>query len=200
MHQILAQMMEGIDLRGDLAGRVHLFLSAKGYPRTIQHSRQVAEQAFQLARRFQSDPQQAEMAGWLHDVSAVFLNGEKADIAHQLGLDLLPEEEKHPVLIHQKLSVVMAREMFQVEDSAVLSAIGCHTTLKAGASLLDKILFVADKVSWDQTGNPPYLADLQAALQDSLEKASLVYLRSLWERQPATMHPWALAAMRELEK
>jgi predicted HD superfamily hydrolase involved in NAD metabolism len=199
MHAILTQMMAGIDLRGDLPGRVRQFLGAKGYVRTVQHTRQVAHQSFQLAQKFKADPLQAETAGWLHDVSAVFLDGEKAQIARQLGLDLLPEEEKNPVLIHQKISTVMAREMFLVEDAGVLGAIGCHTTLRAGASLLDKVLFVADKLAWDQTGNPPYLVDMQAALKVSLDRAALVYLRSLFERQPAMMHPWALAALKELE-
>ncbi|OLF95341.1 Hydrolase (HAD superfamily) [Bacillus licheniformis] len=34
------------------------------------------------------------------------------------------------MIIHQKLSKVMARDLFQVADEDILNAIECHTTLK----------------------------------------------------------------------
>jgi hypothetical protein len=57
--------------------------------------------------------------------------------------------------------------LFGVADEGILSAVGCHTTLRAGASPLDKVVFVADKIAWDQAGPPPFLADLQAGLDRS---------------------------------
>ena len=84
------------------------------------------------------------------------------------------------MLVHQKLSVPIARQVFSVDDAEVLSATECHTTLKANASLTDKIVFVADKIAWDQPGEPPYLDDLLNGLESSINAAALVYLEHLW--------------------
>lgn len=76
--------------------------------------------------------------------------------------------------------------------SSVLSAIECHTTLKASPSALDMVLFVADKIEWDQSGTPPYLDRIHHALQHSLEQAAFAYLSFLWEQREKlrVVHPW----------
>ena len=201
MHEIFTDMARGLNLQGDLAEVVSIFLTQRGFPNTVGHSRLVAETAEKLALHFGADPLKGGQAGWLHDVSVVFLNSLQVEIARALGIALLPEEVQNPVLIHQKLSAVMAHELFGIQDAGVLSAIGCHTTLKAQAALLDKVLFVADKISWDQVGNPPYIEEIKAAAEISLDKAALIYIRSLVERRdnlPGTLHPWLLAALQEL--
>lgn len=113
---------------------------------------------------------------------------------------MLPEEEAFPMIIHQKLSVEIAREIFGVNEADVLSAIGCHTTLKAGASMLDKVIFMADKIAWEQPGTPPYLDAIQDALSVSLDAAALVYLDYLWDMRDRlrVVHPWFVAAREEL--
>jgi HD superfamily phosphohydrolase YqeK len=113
---------------------------------------------------------------------------------------VLPEEETLPMIIHQKLSVVIARELFDVQDDAILSAIGCHTTLKAGANALDKVVFVADKLAWDQPGIAPFHADMWAALERSLDEVMMVYVRYLWERRDtlAVIHPWLREAYQDM--
>jgi len=104
------------------------------------------------------------------------------------------------MILHQKLSAVMAREIFGIGDAAVLSAIGCHTTLKASASTLDKVVFVADKIAWDQPGKPPYLDGILGALDQSLHQAALRYLDYLWQRRQTlpAVHPWFVAAHRQV--
>ncbi len=68
---------------------------------------------------------------------------------------------------------------FGVTDRAVLPAVACHTTLKAGANCLDKGLYVADKLAWDQPGKPPYFTKMLAGLKRSVDDACRVYLRYL---------------------
>ena len=153
-----------------------------------------------LAGHFNLDPLAARTAGWLHDVSAV-IGTEWLGAAAELEVEVLPAELVYPNLLHQKISAVMARQIFGVTDPAVLSAIGCHTTLRPAASRLDLALFVADKLRWDQPGQPPYAADMSAALQGSLERAAWVYLDYLWQRRAelVILHPWAEAAWRALK-
>lgn len=178
------------------------FLMERGYPKTAAHCQAVAAKAAQLARLFGADETQAHLAGLLHDISAVIPNDQRVATALAWGIEVLPEERAYPMIIHQKLSSRMAQHDFDVQDKAVLSAIGCHTTLKPGATLLDKVVFVADKIAWDQPGQPPYLQNLLAALDGSLDGAALCYLDFLWE-QRATLrcvHPWFVAARQEMKK
>ncbi len=201
MHEILAELVKGIYLSGDIPHDVQSFLERRGYPQTIRHSQQVAEEAARLAFRYGADPRKAARAGWLHDISVVFLNTQRVDVARQLGLEILAEEERNPVLLHQKISRAMAQDIFCVLDPDILAAIGCHSTLKAGATLLDKVLFVADKLAWDQAGNPPYYPEMAEAIEKSIDKAALVYIKSLYERRETLsfrLHPWLIEAYFEL--
>jgi predicted HD superfamily hydrolase involved in NAD metabolism len=153
-----------------------------------------------MAIRFGADADAAETAGWLHDVSAVIPNERRVELAEQLGLDVLPEERALPMITHQRLSRVFARELFGVTAEPVLSAIGCHTTLKAPSSQLDRIVFVADKIAWDQPGRPPYYDDIVAAACRSIDDGARCYLSYLWQRREmlAVVHPWFVAAYQDL--
>jgi predicted HD superfamily hydrolase involved in NAD metabolism len=200
MHDILIQLAAGLQLSGDVVHDVPIFLIHHGRPGTAQHCGAVAAEARRVAELAGADLDAAEVAGWLHDISVIIPNAQRAVIAEQLGIDVLPEEALFPMIIHQKLSAILAREIFQIKDGAILSAVGCHTTLKAGATLLDKVLFVADKLAWDQPGHAPFHDDVRAALGSSLDQAALVYLCYLWEQRARlkVLHPWAQAAYIEL--
>ena len=192
MHPLLQPLSHTITFSGHLGRDVSAFLTAHGCPETAAHCAAVAAEAKRLAGRFGQEPGRAEVGGWLHDISAIYPSAKRASIARQLSLTVLPEEEAYPMIIHQKLSLVLAREIFAVQDEGVLSAIGCHTTLKAGASTLDQVVFIADKIAWDQPGRPPYLTELLAGLAQSLDQGVRVYLQYLWERRAGlrVIHPW----------
>jgi HD superfamily phosphohydrolase YqeK len=61
---------------------------------------------------------------------------------------------------------------------------------------LDKIVFIADKLKWDQAGDPPYLEALQAALKQSLDAGAFLYLNYLWQQRETllALHPWVAEA------
>jgi HD superfamily phosphohydrolase YqeK len=114
---------------------------------------------------------------------------------------VLTAEEAAPMLLHQRLAALIARKMLGIVDAPVLSAICCHTTLKANASRLDKVVFLADKLAWDQPGRPPYQSKLLAALDESLDRAAFCYLQHLWQHRETlqAVHPWFLEAYHELK-
>jgi predicted HD superfamily hydrolase involved in NAD metabolism len=191
-----------VTLTGDLAGDVPRFLAHHGCPATAAHCRNVAREARRLAEAvgLRELADAAETAGWLHDVSAVIPTPERLQVARAWGVPVLDAEVAAPMLLHQKLSVPLAQAVFDVRDADVLGAIRCHTTLRAGATLLDKVVFLADKIAWDQAGAPPYLDAVRAGLMQSLDAGVGGYLRYLWA-QRATMpavHPWFVAAYGEV--
>ena len=95
----------------------------------------------------------------------------------------------------------MAAEDFGVTDPRVLSAAECHTTLKGDWSPVDLVVFLADKIAWDQPGEPPYLEALRAGLDSSLEEAALAYIDfSMENGRILRPHRWLLEARAALRR
>lgn len=181
----------------DLTTDIQNYLG-KDFKHVAVHSIEVAQCAVELAARFGADEEAAKQAGLLHDISVVIPNEDKIQLCEKLEIEICAEERQIPMLSHQKLSRYMAKELFQIEDISVLSAIECHTTLKGKPSKLDHIVFIADKIKWDQGGEPPYLSELLAALDQSLEEASLLYIDYLLTHDILVVHPWLRAAKETL--
>jgi predicted HD superfamily hydrolase involved in NAD metabolism len=193
---LIQELAAGVVLCGRLERDVPVFLNHHGRRRTAAHSAAVAAEASQLAKMFGQDPNQAEQAGWLHDISAVIPPEERIAAATAWSIPVLAEEEAFPLIVHQKLSATMAQQIFGVSDTAVLDAIGCHTTLRAHATELDTVIFVADKIKWDLDNDPPYLDSLLDALSVSLDAAAYAYVDYMWQRRHElrVIHPWLIEA------
>ncbi|MEK8127650.1 HD domain-containing protein [Paenibacillus filicis] len=200
MHPIFQELTASVEFTHDLKRNVQLFLTTHHCSETADHCMDVGAEARRVAIRFGADPDAAETAGWLHDISAVIPNKDRIEAARQLQIEVLPEEEQFPMIIHQKLSKAMARDIFQITDQAILDAVGCHTTLRAGSTLLDQVLFVADKIAWDQTGVPPFQKELNDGLEQSLAHGAFAYIDYLWQRKETlkVVHPWLKDAHEEL--
>lgn len=177
---------------GKIENDIKAFLLKYNKEFTYKHSIRVANEARKIAKIFYEDEEKAAIAGCLHDISAIFPNEERIAVAEEFGIEILQEEREFPMIIHQKLSRVIAKEVFKVEDKEVLNAICCHTTLHKHATKMDLVLFIADKLEWDQIGTPSYLIEVKKGLEKSLEHAAFVYISYLWERKDTlkAIHPW----------
>ena len=161
---------------GDRAADAEQLLLSRGKAATWRHVQAVAGQCEALAMRFGQPTEDCRLAGILHDISAVIPAEEMLRYARAQAMPLDPAEINHPFLLHQRISAIVARECFGVTSEAVLNAIACHTTLRPHASDMDMILFLADKIAWDQPGEPPFLAVIADALKGSLRHACRVYI------------------------
>jgi len=187
-------------LTGDLRIDVNEFLVRNGHSDTAKHCLEVGEESRRIANKFNEPVESALYAGYLHDISAVYPNEVRIDIARALGIEVLSEEERFPMIIHQKLSKQMAHDILKITDEEVLNAVGCHTTLRKDSTRMDRVLFVADKIVWDQVGDPPYLNSVLAKLEVSLEHAAFEYIKFLWNQKEKlkVLHPWLADAYFEL--
>jgi predicted HD superfamily hydrolase involved in NAD metabolism len=201
MNPILTNLVGSFEKTGDIEKDVHHFLEIHNYPRIAEHSIRVGYEARRLAGEFGVDEDSATISGFLHDISVVFPNNERIRVSRELGIDVLAEEETFPLIVHQKISKVMAKEIFDIHDELILDAIGCHTTLRANSTKLDRVLFVADKIEWDQKGTPPYIEELKEQLNTSLEHGSFAYIKYLWDQRNSlkVVHPWLEDAYFELK-
>lgn len=80
-----------------------------------------------------------------------------------------------------------------------MDAIECHTTLKKNANMYDKVIFIADKISWDQEGLPPYYDSLKNKVEESLDEACSFYIKYQFDHNLLLMpHQWIKEAYEEL--
>ncbi|WP_307891691.1 bis(5'-nucleosyl)-tetraphosphatase (symmetrical) YqeK [Bacillus swezeyi] len=195
-------LQKGIRFTGSVYTDALEFFYHHHQDRTAEHSIRVKKAAETLAKSFHVPVRKAAIAGILHDISAVIPNEKRIAAAEALGIDILPEERVFPMIIHQKLSKVLARDLFHTQDQDILNAIECHTTLKANPSPLDLVVFAADKIEWDQSGRPPYIKELQEALEISLEHGAFQYIQYLWNERDKlkVVHPWLRDAYHNLKE
>ena len=170
------------------------YLLERGCQAAAAHCDAVASEARRIAQSHQlgAEADKAYAAGWLHDISAVIPDAHRLATARQWGVDVLPEEEEFPLLLHQKLSAVIAEKEFGIGDRDVLDAVGHHTTLRRCPGTVEKVVFLADKLAWDQPGETPHGEAVRRALQESLDEGVATYLDWVWQHreQMRVIHPW----------
>ena len=185
---------------GDTEADALAFLRENGRPKIAAHVLEVADTAVALARRFGLNPAVARTAAILHDISGVMKPADMMACALAHGWYIDESEQRYPFILHQRMSRVLAREVFGIHDETVLSMVACHTTLKDGATDDDILLFLADKLAWDQPGTPPYFDPVSQALDTSLAFAAGVYMRYVLAHGMILLpHRWFLEAKAYVE-
>ncbi len=201
MRKLLSDIVKNISFCNQIEKDAYTLLEYCGYKEIAEHSSRVAAEAEKLAIRFSIDSASAKTAGYLHDVGRVFPDNKSTNVAFELGIQILDEEHSCAGLLHQKISRVIASELFGIKDSVILDAIECHTTLKAQPSDVDLILFIADKLSWDSSDSKLIVDGILKGLQRSLEHGAFYYISYLCENTNAikALHPWTLEAYVDLK-
>lgn len=167
----------------------------------LKHVEIVAELAVGLSEAYNLDIEKTKLAALLHDISGVMTPQEMYDFAIMKGFEIDPAEEKYHALLHQRVSRIIAQEEFSITDSDILNAIECHTTLRKNASVYDKVIFIADKLSWDKKGVPSYDDLLKSGSIETLDKACYLYIKYQFDNNLLVMaHQWLIEAYEDLIK
>ena len=86
----------------------------------------------------------------LHDYGKIFSSKELLEIAKNKELGLSEFEINCEPLLHGFLGPYLVQRDFNIKDPAILNAIKCHTIGSCNMSLLDKILYISDKICEDK--------------------------------------------------
>lgn len=168
---------------------------------TLKHVEEVSETAVWLAKIYDLDISKVRLAALLHDISAIMTPQEMYETAKSRNMKIDPAEEKYHFLLHQRISKIIAEERFGIDDAEILSAVECHTTLKKKAGMYDKVIFIADKISWDQKDLPPYYDILKSKAAESLDDACYFFIKYQFDNGLLLMpHRWLNEAYEELKK
>lgn len=166
-----------------------------------EHIEGVVEEARRLARLYGADEERAALAALGHDLARTMSRSQLLRAAAENGLEPNEVEALEPVLLHGPVGARLLAARHGVEDPEVLAAAQYHTTARAGMSLLEKIVFVADKIEEGKVREQPELAAVRQAAETGLDEAILSYLdvhvgRAVERGWP--LHPDTVAARNEL--
>lgn len=122
-------------------------LGKKRYEHTIA----VTKLSLELAKQYGIPTELALNAAMLHDITkqesidTQLQMIEKSDIMND---NILAENEN---IYHSITAYIYAKNTLKIDNQDVLNAIRYHTTGRKNMSILEKIIFTADTVSYDRT-------------------------------------------------
>lgn len=109
----------------------------------VRHVIGCSQTARELALIHGVDPDDAERAGILHDVTKALDGEDQLRLCGKYGIILSDFDRKHTKLLHAVTGAAVAEHVFG-ENEAVCQAIRWHTSGKADMTVLEKIIYVAD--------------------------------------------------------
>lgn len=140
----------------------------------LEHVYGVRESARELSTRFGAPVAQAEVAALGHDYAKHMPAAELLAAARSRRLIVDPAEEVQPHLLHGAVAAALLAEQGLVTAPPVLDAIRWHTTGRAGMSVLERVIWLADYI--EPHRDFPGVAEVRAAAQTDLDRALLMAL------------------------
>lgn len=113
----------------------------------FKHSKNVAKEAVRLAKKYGADTEKAEIAGILHDATKESSEKEQLELIERAGIELSQLERSTHKLWHAISGAAFVQVELGITDEDIINAIRYHTTGRAGMSLLEKVIFIADFTS-----------------------------------------------------
>lgn len=110
------------------------------------HTLGVMQEAIELAKRYNTDIKKAEIAGLLHDNAKCMTKEDLRKFISENLPDLDKNELKNYKTLHAPVGAYFAKEKFKISDPEIISAIRWHTLGRVNMTLLEKIVFLADKI------------------------------------------------------
>lgn len=140
------------------------------------HSLNVADSALELAQKYGADKEKAYFAGLVHDIMKNASDEEQLQIMEKGGIILTRTEKENKKLWHAMAGECYLRAEMGITDEDILNAVRYHTTGRAGMSLLEKVVYIADYISAERDyEDVDVMRDL--SLNAGLDEAALYALK-----------------------
>lgn len=137
-------------------------------PERMAHVLGCRDMALELAKRWGADPEKAQRAALLHDITKALDGSPQLTLCRGLGILLDDFSINHPKTLHAFTGSLVAERIFG-EKSDVVQAIASHTTGKPGMNTLEQIIYIADMM--EMTRTYPGVGKLRSLAFSDLEAA-----------------------------
>ncbi len=165
----------------------------------FHHCLNVAKSAYDLALIYGGDKDKCVTAGLLHDITKNASDDEHFSLFSQGGIKLSICEKNNRKLWHSISGAEFVRFNTDVDDADIYNAVKFHTTGRAGMSLLEKIIYVADFISAER--DYPDVEVMRSLAKKDLDEAMLYSLKYTIPdliKKGQTIHPNSVDLYNEL--
>ena len=161
----------------------------------LLHTLNVGYLSAELAIRFGADPDKALIAGALHDCAKELAEDSQREMAQDYSGDMFTEKK----LLHAPAGSVFARDGFGEKDKEILDAICYHTTGRGNMPILEKIVYLADKI--EPARKYMDLEPIRKAAKTDLDEAvrmTALAIKGKFDSQGREQHPLTVDMLRDL--
>lgn len=188
------------DGSGDFYEGIYNAVAAKLSQKRFKHTTSVVEAALTLSYRYGVNLRKTYLAAMLHDYAKELKEDEKRTLCKEFAIPLDDIQEKNINLMHGQLSAKLSQKEFGINDPEILDAISYHNTGRAGMSLLEKIIKVADTIEANRKSYPA-LEEIRTLSVSNLDRAVYTSIESgisFTQKKGHTVHPYGTAALQYL--
>jgi len=118
----------------------------------FNHCVNVSKMAKELAKIYNVDEKKAEVAGLLHDIAKELTNAELVGYAKKYKIEYKSIPQESINILHAEVGAKLAKEFLNIDEDVEM-AIAYHTVGDKGMNTLEKIVFIADKISKERNYN-----------------------------------------------
>jgi len=161
------------------------------------HSLRTEEMALLLAKRYHFNKmEKVSLAAILHDCAKTLPSGKALEKVRKYGIILDDVAIANPLLWHAVVGAKMVEVELGLHDEEIINAIRVHTTGDSNMSMLDKIIFIADKVEFGREyGGVDYLrelawVDIDVAVMHSIKGTLQWVLYRKLHLHPSSVSTW----------
>lgn len=154
--------------------------------RRVPHVLGTEQEAIRLAERYGADVEKARTAALLHDCTKKLDMAAQLELCRRYGIQLDELERQALKLLHARTGAAVARDVFGV-DEEIYSAIRWHTTGRAGMTLLEKIIYLADYI--EPSRDFPGVDKLRNVCYENLDRGLLLGLEMTIEEMRGMGNP-----------
>ena len=115
-------------------------------PKRLEHSINVAKCAIKLSEIYGYDKEKAYLAGLVHDCAKYFTKEQIDSYVEKYNIELDPLEVDNIALSHSIIGSFAIQDVFNIQDMDIINAVRYHTTGRENMSILEKIIFMADRI------------------------------------------------------
>lgn len=165
----------------------------------LNHSLEVAKSAKYLAQKYGGDSEKMYFAGLLHDILKEADKDEMFRYAEKYGMSFSPIERNTKKLWHAMVGAEYIKHELNITDKEIITAVRYHTTARAGMSLHEKILFIADFISADRDydGVERMREKAKISLESAMLEGLAFTIAELAEKEKP-LHPDSVDAYNEI--
>ena len=175
--------------------KIKIDLKEKLSEKRYLHSLGTMNMAIKLAKIYNIDTNTAALTGLAHDIGKELSNEEKIEFVLENNIEIDEIERNNLSLLHGKIGAEIVKKEYNFSKE-MQEAIKYHTTGNVKMSMLDKIIFVSDKIEETRDyENIEYFRELAEkdidecileildfSIKDNVKKGRLIHPKSIFAR------------------